>query len=1551
MAKRVNKRFLITLTGVVIAMVIAALGLTSLVFQKNAKSFVTSGDREMQAGNFAQAIDNYNKAHQIASNDFEILMKIGDAYLAMGLEAPENLNGARAAWDEAVTINPTYSPALLRLLATYWDDAQFNPLNPEVYEKVRTTSVRLLDILPAEDDKNRNLVESKLHISTLNLWLKTRFPVAPEEVAASVAKLEELAPRMPTDPFVPVAITSAYCKWAQEAAQQGNDVETRRLVGIAKEVIARALKGQEKNPQMQLEAVKAYVVMLPLQKDAAERKQLYDDTMAALATGLAIVKPSDPAYSELMIQSAIKANEEGKPFEADKIYQELLAKRPNDLMVRFTAGRSMASDKSRLDQAIELFARPITNKMSPSRKQDWEIRMLLELARLHLDKLVDTQEEKARQGVLASIDKDFQRLGLLVSEDYVPFLQLRARKQELTGDLSGAIQTYERAARLNGKPVTAEDYNLLSSLAQVYLRIRPSPQVGAARRLLDPIAVKFPRHIPTRTLLAMIALDDNDLDVAETHVRDLETFAPKNFQVLSLRATLLTKRGDQNAITAFLKKQPESSIDERTVKAQLLSQFGRHAEVIRLMRLNLAENKKHLPSLELLIRSLLADQKPDLARAELSKASEADPTNPIWAKATDNLEKMLGQKDAAPIEKYEIAIAKVNQQIQNETPMRQAIALGDLARRYGKADEAERQYKIAEGLDPSNADIAAKLYDLYFSQSRFDIASPYVDRLAKANLDGRDGLLLRARFALASGDVAGANEHTVALTKRWPEFGESWLLRAQAYQAAGDYTQALTSYAAARQRQGKSVEILKGTIDCYFSLGQPIEARRAIDDARNLFPNEQLFQNLLLSYEVTFGDPEKTLAALEQGRRDLPNEPNRVIALAEAYARTGLLKYARDETKRKQFVAKARTLLTDAAKTWPTNIRIHGLLADMVLAWGDPAGAEKVLKDFSNSAGVKDSADAVLMLANFQNRINKPADAIASLNEAMKRSNGKTEVRRQLVVALAQQRNFDEALKVLSEGAADEPIFIRQRIDILIAAGRQQEAEQVARERLQSMPQLASALRPVLATLAIDGGRFDVAAAEVETMLAADQQDPRALYLRALIYTRKPDRDLEGAMADLEKVHQIDPNNVPSRLLMADVFFARGMYQRAMSELEEGLRSAPQNVGLRRRLIETYGSRGEWSEVLRIAGDAEAVGGIDGDPYWPRALAIAYASENPPSYKEALSAMARAVQRTPVGANEGVVREYLTLLIRAGESKEVLRLTDEFVASGRKDWWIYQHRGLAKAALKEFPAALAEFDKALVDADKVPTSRAGEAVVQSIAQASGVDSALQRALARAKSQSRWKVVVALLYQAKGDWANALAVADDLVTNSVSLASAEEKVNALNVAAGIYQTAQPEPQVTKAKETYLKVIAESPKDFQALNNLAMLYAEATNPPNLADALTYSQRAYELVRNTQPMVYVVVDTHAWILTQSGRAEEALPLLQAIVNEHPFPEARYHLGEAFLARQRGPEAEQQLTLAAQELRDTRDAGKSFDQRLLARLEDAITRAKALQVEAKAQ
>jgi uncharacterized protein (TIGR03790 family) len=150
--------------------------------------------------------------------------------------------------------------------------------------------------------------------------------------------------------------------------------------------------------------------------------------------------------------------------------------------------------------------------------------------------------------------------------------------------------------------------------------------------------------------------------------------------------------------------------------------------------------------------------------------------------------------------------------------------------------------------------------------------------------------------------------------------------------------------------------------------------------------------------------------------------------------------------------------------------------------------------------------------------------------------------------------------------------------------------------------------------------------------------------------------------------------------------------------------------------------------------------------------------------------------------------------------------------------------------------------------------------------------------------------------AKGDKAGARKALEEATTLDPRLVAAH-----LTLALGYEEDKEHD----KAIERYRAILAVTPNDAVALNNLA--YALAVRKGQPAGAVEYAERAYRL---TGGRSVEVADTLAWVQHLVGRDREALQILEAVVKAVPAgAEYRLHLAVVYAAVGRLNEAATEL------------------------------------------
>ncbi len=162
-------------------------------------------------------------------------------------------------------------------------------------------------------------------------------------------------------------------------------------------------------------------------------------------------------------------------------------------------------------------------------------------------------------------------------------------------------------------------------------------------------------------------------------------------------------------------------------------------------------------------------------------------------------------------------------------------------------------------------------------------------------------------------------------------------------------------------------------------------------------------------------------------------------------------------------------------------------------------------------------------------------------------------------------------------------------------------------------------------------------------------------------------------------------------------------------------------------------------------------------------------------------------------------------------------------------------------------------------------------------------------------QADWNILQAAVFAARragiADW-------ESLLRNRL-VAEPNDAAARLLLAESMQTTGRP----ADALAEYESVIRRDASNAVALNNAAWLAHEAGVPR----ALDYASRA----RALQPDNPAILDTHGWLLTEAGRADEGLPDLERAVELAPDAlEIRYHLAVAQARTGRADAARSTLT-----------------------------------------
>ena len=138
MAKKANKRFIKILAGSAIGLVLLGGGAYAYItITHNADYYVRKANVAMQQGKLLEARDYFGRAVNKQPSNPDLYMKLADVDERLVSQDPTFMQQAHQVWLAAVQVDPTYRPALNKLLDVSLEQVQGGATQPEVFSELR----------------------------------------------------------------------------------------------------------------------------------------------------------------------------------------------------------------------------------------------------------------------------------------------------------------------------------------------------------------------------------------------------------------------------------------------------------------------------------------------------------------------------------------------------------------------------------------------------------------------------------------------------------------------------------------------------------------------------------------------------------------------------------------------------------------------------------------------------------------------------------------------------------------------------------------------------------------------------------------------------------------------------------------------------------------------------------------------------------------------------------------------------------------------------------------------------------------------------------------------------------------------------------------------------------------------------------------------------------------------------------------------------------------------------------------------------------------------
>jgi tetratricopeptide (TPR) repeat protein len=441
----------------------------------------------------------------------------------------------------------------------------------------------------------------------------------------------------------------------------------------------------------------------------------------------------------------------------------------------------------------------------------------------------------------------------------------------------------------------------------------------------------------------------------------------------------------------------------------------------------------------------------------------------------------------------------------------------------------------------------------------------------------------------------------------------------------------------------------------------------------------------------------------------------------------------------------------------------------------------------------------------------------------------------------------ESAVREYQEGIAKDAkkkaTYQKRVIEVLMRQGKRSEAAEINSQILKENKNDNDA-RGLAASLLLDKGDIAKALAELQQVVTLAPDNPVSRYNLGRAHAMR--NEYEQARQQFQKAIELRPDYVRARLAMAELQVAHGEFDAALKSAEAVLAIDKGNFSA--RLIESAALVGQ-KKLNESRGLLDAM--LKANPASPDVLfqlGVVNLAEN--RFKEAEDAFRRSYQLNPANSRGllGVVETGMAQ--NKGEEALKTLQAESDKAPGRVDLLRLLGDTAVRAGKLDF--ALQTFNRALGQVGK------------------------------AKEQGDIYLRIGEIYRRKGDLnASVQALRKALET-------LPDNIMVLSELALVLDEGARRPEARKVYEATLKL---DPNNGVVLNNLAFLLCETGG--DLDDALTKATRAKQLL----PNLLEISDTLGWIYLKKGLADNAIEIFKDLVSKAPKHSTyRFHLGMAY-------------------------------------------------------
>ncbi len=618
--------------------------------------------------------------------------------------------------------------------------------------------------------------------------------------------------------------------------------------------------------------------------------------------------------------------------------------------------------------------------------------------------------------------------------------------QQMYGELSAAIQN---------------DPKLLKAHVKLAQFLVAANQLEKAGEEAEKIKELDPNNADYYAVLASIAARQKRTEEAIQHAEKSLSIQAGNLGSSALLAAIYADSDPAKAVevlTESIKANPEE-YDLLTMLASLYAKQNQSEKAIGVMKDLIKAQPKTVAYIGQLASYYLSLNRAGDAEALLQQAIKDQPDNTeLKLTFVEFIAKQRNSEEAIKqLEEY-------NKAEPDNYKLRATLARFYLAVNTPDKAIATYQYTINKDVKGEGIDARNRVVEILLAQKKRSEADTLLKDILKLEPENPDGLLTRARLALADNQPDTAIADLRVILKNTPDASQALNLLAAAQERTGSLDLALDNYKKSLDKNGNDVAALAGAARLEIRRNQIDEAKKKLEHARSIAGTNAEIASLLVdiyvrkqqwqqAFEIcdqlilnsntaalgfhlkglTHLQKKDTTAAIDSFKKSLEKEPRAVEPLQmliSSYANTkqvdvattfleGHVK-AHPELIHAQEIlgsvyrqtgklSQAQQILEDALKKEPTRIPAYRELLAVYLAQKQP---EKVSALFNEGLQKNpDNFDLLVLQAQYAQSIGNNDLALSNYEKAHKLKPNAEVIKNNLAVLLIEKYPTDENLR------------------------------------------------------------------------------------------------------------------------------------------------------------------------------------------------------------------------------------------------------------------------------------------------------------------------------------------------------------------------------------------------------------------------------------------------------------------------------------------------------------------------------------------------------------